>query len=205
MSTHGTTTGSRLVTLAATLLVTCIAVLLPGVPASAQGHQVNIQGYAFSPASFTLEAGDTVTWTNFDTAPHDVAVTNGPASFHSPLLSRGQSWSFTFRIPGSYSYVCSVHPDMASSLVVIAPAPAAVPASRHHKIVAKKPAAPASRARTHTVAVPALNPAQQTNLKPLLLVSGTTMSIVKFCLLLLVARPSPVVADRDRGTPEPSS
>ena len=43
-------------------------------PATAKkaDKSVMIMNYAFSPASLTVEVGDTVTWTNMDMAPHTV-------------------------------------------------------------------------------------------------------------------------------------
>ena len=83
------------------LFVTGAAVVLPATAAEAAGtHQVVMSGYAFAPRSLTVAAGDTVTWTNRDQAPHDVKTTSGPASVHSPMLSKGGSWSHTFTIRG---------------------------------------------------------------------------------------------------------
>jgi amicyanin len=101
--------------------------LLPPGQASAATYRVAMQGYAFAPASLTVPAGSTVTWTNQDTAPHDVKTTSGPVSIHSPMLSKGQSWSFTFTAAGSYGYYCTVHPDMTAGITVRAAAPATTP------------------------------------------------------------------------------
>ena len=79
---------------------------------------VSISGYAYSPAALTVNVGDTVTWTNQDTAPHNVVVTSGPEKFTSPTLQKGQSYTFTFTKAGSYQYYCSVHPDMKASITV---------------------------------------------------------------------------------------
>ena len=199
MSTDRTTTARRLAALTATLLLSCLALVAPAVPAYAQEHQVTIKGYAFSPASLTVEVGDTVTWTNLDTAPHDVAVTNGPDHFHSPLLSRGQSWSFTFGVSGSYAYVCTVHPDMVASMVVAAPAAAAVPAPTHPRKATKHKPAAAAPVSTPAAVPAATAPAAQPDLNPLLLVAGATMAVVIFCLLLLVARPPVAGAARSKS------
>jgi plastocyanin len=110
-------------------LLTLGAVLLPAVPAAAASHAVMIHNYAYSPASLSIAQGDTVTWTNMDTAEHDVVVTSGPASFRSPMLSKGESWSYTFKTPGSYSYTCSVHPDMRGTVTAQAAAPPPAPST----------------------------------------------------------------------------
>ncbi|MFI6280888.1 plastocyanin/azurin family copper-binding protein [Streptomyces sp. NPDC050988] len=114
---------------ALSVLVLLVPLLLlwaaPG-PASAATYRVAMKGYAFGPGTLTVPVGSTVTWTNQDTAPHDVKTTSGPASIHSPMLQKGQSWSFTFTTAGSYGYYCTVHPDMTARIVVrAAPTPAA--------------------------------------------------------------------------------
>ncbi|WP_246113567.1 cupredoxin domain-containing protein [Streptomyces montanus] len=129
--------------------------LLSAAPgqASAASHQVLMKGYAFGPSVLTVDVGDTVTWTNQDTAPHDVKTTSGPVSFHSPMLDKGRSWSFTFTKAGSYGYYCTVHPDMTARIVVRAPATSAAPppththaetSSGHHgTVVSRPPSSPA--------------------------------------------------------------
>ncbi|MFL6060057.1 MAG: plastocyanin/azurin family copper-binding protein [Marmoricola sp.] len=110
--------------LLAAALVALAGAVLGAAPARAASHHVDMEQYMFMPAATTIAQGDTVTWTNHDTAEHDVVVTSGPASFSSPMLAQGKSWSHTFATPGHYSYVCSVHPGMTASLTVTA---AAVP------------------------------------------------------------------------------
>ncbi|UUU33417.1 cupredoxin family copper-binding protein [Streptomyces sp. CA-210063] len=102
--------------------------------ASAASYRVTMKGYAYAPGTLTVDVGSTVTWTNQDTAPHDVKTTSGPASIHSPMLDKGQSWSFTFTVAGTYGYYCTVHPDMTARIVVRAPAPAtsAAPTAHDH-------------------------------------------------------------------------
>jgi amicyanin len=121
----------RLTALVGALLVAGAALVLPAPAAQAAStHQVAMSGYAFAPRSLTVTAGDTVTWTNQDQAPHDVKTTSGPASVHSPMLGKGGSWSHTFTVAGTYSYVCTVHPGMTAQLVV---EPAAAPAPTVHR------------------------------------------------------------------------
>lgn len=80
---------------------------------------VMIMGYAYSPASLTIDVGDTVTWTNMDTAPHTVTVTSGPVKFNSGNLAQGESFTYTFTEAGTYDYYCAVHPDMVASVTVV--------------------------------------------------------------------------------------
>src|SRR5690348_10149497 len=88
-----------------------IGIMAQPAPAHAASQSVTMAHYAFSPATITVHAGDTVTWTNTDVAPHDVTTTSSPVAVHSGTLSTGQSWTYTFTVPGAYHYICSIHPD----------------------------------------------------------------------------------------------
>jgi amicyanin len=86
-----------------------------GAPAAGP-NDVNIDNFAFAPATLTVKAGTTVTWTNKDEDPHTV-VDNGGA-FRSQALSNGGTYSFTFPSAGTFDYICSVHPFMHGTVVV---------------------------------------------------------------------------------------
>ncbi|WP_405932106.1 cupredoxin family copper-binding protein [Streptomyces sp. NBC_00827] len=116
---------------ASAVLALLALLLLPPGQASAATYSVTMKGYAFSPASLSVPVGSTVTWTNQDTAPHDVKTTSGPVPIHSPMLDKGESWSFTFSTAGSYGYYCTVHPDMTAGITVRAAAPATTAAPTH--------------------------------------------------------------------------
>ena len=76
----------------------------------------------YIPASVTINAGDTVEWTNSDTAAHTVTggtPAEGPSGvFDSSLVLGGASYSFTFEESGSYDYFCMVHPWMVGNVQV---------------------------------------------------------------------------------------
>ena len=83
--------------------------------------QVNIFNYKFDPETVTVPVGTTVTWTNKDEIPHTVASTDN--SFKgSGGLDTGDSYSYTFTKPGTYSYYCTLHPFMKGTVVVTAKA-----------------------------------------------------------------------------------
>ena len=115
---------------------------------------ITIKNYAYGSGSMTISQGDTVTWTNQDSVPHDVVVTSGPVKFRSPMLTKGKSWSYTFSQAGAYSYTCSVHPDMHATITAKAKAAAPAPA-------ATTPAA-AAPATGHTEATPSATHATPT-------------------------------------------
>ena len=86
-------------------------------PAKATKTEVVIGNFNFSPKTFTVPVGATVTWTNHDNVPH--VVTSADDQFKkSPLLKAGQSFSNIFVTAGTYSYFCSIHPRMTGKIIV---------------------------------------------------------------------------------------
>ncbi len=77
-----------------------------------------ISDFKFSPATITIHAGDTITWTNNGPAPHTATASNG--SFDTGNLNKGQSASHTFTQAGTFAYICSIHPFMHGTVVVLA-------------------------------------------------------------------------------------
>jgi len=88
------------------------------------GAQVSMADIQFQPAEIKVKAGDTVTFTNNESVPHDVHKTSGPgANFESPGGVGGMQGGDTFKLtldePGTYEYVCKVHaPGMAGQIEV---------------------------------------------------------------------------------------
>ena len=88
--------------------------LLLAVPALAANHNVTIQGMKFSPASLEVAVGDTVTFTNNDSAPHTATASDG--SFDTGRLSKGESGSVTIGAAGTFNYICKIHPSMKGKI-----------------------------------------------------------------------------------------
>jgi len=78
------------------------------------GNMVTIQNFAFSPATLTIKAGTTVTWTNNDSATHTIKSN----AFNSGNLTTGDKFQFTFSNPGTYAYSCGIHPSMQGTIIV---------------------------------------------------------------------------------------
>ena len=75
----------------------------------------------YLPYSLEIQAGDTVSWSNDDTAAHTVTsrTPDGPdGMFDSSLFMAGNTFEFTFDESGTYSYFCMVHPWMTGEIVV---------------------------------------------------------------------------------------
>ena len=106
------------------LLLAALVLFVLGSLEMARGatHAVAIADFAFSPATLTITAGDTVTWTNEDAIAH--TATSTTSAFDSGLLNQGESFSLTFTTPGTYDYLCTPHPSMTGRIVVQAGAAA---------------------------------------------------------------------------------
>jgi plastocyanin len=82
----------------------------------ASAKEVSIDNFSFSPATLTVLAGTTVTWTNRDDIPH--TVVNNDKTFKSKVLDTDEKFSYTFAKAGSYPYFCSIHPMMTGKVIV---------------------------------------------------------------------------------------
>jgi plastocyanin len=92
------------------------------MPRAAALVEVDIEGNAFSPATVTVQVGDTVRWTNNDGVPHTSTSTgNGDDEWDSGNLSNGESYERVFETPGEFDYTCTVHPMMTGTVTVEEP------------------------------------------------------------------------------------
>jgi plastocyanin len=104
----------KLVTLAASALLA----LATGssYAAADDANRIVIHNFMFQPTTLTVKAGSTVTWVNMDEEPHTTVSVTG--LFRSAALDTSNSYSFTFDKPGTYLFVCSIHPQMTGTIVV---------------------------------------------------------------------------------------
>ncbi|MDH3277060.1 MAG: PEFG-CTERM sorting domain-containing protein [Nitrosopumilus sp.] len=76
----------------------------------------------YIPFEVTVNVGDTVTWSNDDTAAHTVtagSATDGPSgAFDSSLFMAATTFSHTFEEEGEFPYFCMVHPWMQGMVIV---------------------------------------------------------------------------------------
>jgi plastocyanin len=75
-----------------------------------------INGLAYIPSRIEVAAGTTVQWKNQDPLVHTVTATDG--SFGSPQFGLDGTYRHTFTRPGTYSYYCTLHPNMKATVVV---------------------------------------------------------------------------------------
>lgn len=87
---------------------------------SKETDQVVYKDFAVEPNTIKVKKGTTVTWTNQDSAKHDVTPEKESAEFKaSELFGKGETHSVTFNVVGTYNYFCSPHPYMKGTIEVI--------------------------------------------------------------------------------------
>ena len=83
-------------------------------PAFAAEHAVTIKGMKFDPPALEVAAGDTITFTNEDGAPHTATADDG--AFDTGRLNKGESATVTVSDSGEHAYKCLVHPSMKGTV-----------------------------------------------------------------------------------------
>jgi plastocyanin len=99
---------------AALVLLSWAATCVPAT--QADDNRIAIKDFMFVPTSLSVAAGATVTWSNQDDEPH--TVTSDTGLFHSGALDTRESFSFRFDKPGTYHFICSIHPRMVGTIIV---------------------------------------------------------------------------------------
>jgi plastocyanin len=113
----------RLVVLAGLLVLTLSACssgaaseseAAPAAADNSDGLTVTIQDLAYTPQTLTVQAGATVTWVWRDGAiAHDVKGDD----FRSKVQAEG-TFRHRFTQPGTYNYLCTLHPNMTGTIEV---------------------------------------------------------------------------------------
>jgi plastocyanin len=105
------------ITRKAALVVSAMALAATGAfgtlgtgPAGAQSSssKVTVGDNYFKPQDLEVTAGTKITWTNKGKILHSVTPNKGK-KFGESELSRGKSYSYTFKKPGTYAYYCTFH------------------------------------------------------------------------------------------------
>jgi plastocyanin len=78
---------------------------------------VTMDDFFFSPASVSVAVGDIVTWRNTGKEPHNAVADDG--SFDTGIVAAGQSASRMFPKPGTFGYICTIHPNMKGTVRVL--------------------------------------------------------------------------------------
>ncbi|HET7086689.1 MAG TPA: plastocyanin/azurin family copper-binding protein [Rhizomicrobium sp.] len=100
----------------AALTVSLSSLMAPSYAAQAVIDQ---KGLKFVPNTMTINVGDTIRFTNSDPFTHDVTVV-GPSGTPSDkgLQHHGQDLTVTFPEKGTFSIICTFHPNMKATVIV---------------------------------------------------------------------------------------
>lgn len=82
-----------------------------------RSEKVEIANFAYNPDPVTIEEGGKVIWKNEDSVAHTATAEDG--SFDTGTIEEGKLKSETFKQPGTYRYICSIHPQMHGTIVVV--------------------------------------------------------------------------------------
>jgi plastocyanin len=89
----------------------------PAKTAAASATTAKIAGFAFAPKQLKVKVGQSITWTNEDSAAHTVSAQSG-AGFDSGAIAQGASYTWKATKPGTVSYICTIHPSMTGTITV---------------------------------------------------------------------------------------
>lgn len=114
----------RVLAVAAAIVMACFVLVTGGISSAAAGLGGREEPAAvivisdapseFMPGTVKVRVGDTVQWRNTGGIAHSVdfvgqVLPEGTASSPSGLMAPNKSYSFTFKAPGSYAYICRFH------------------------------------------------------------------------------------------------
>lgn len=108
-----------------TMLATALALAtaLGGAPASVRANgappgpaRISIKDFMFAPTTLKIKAGTAVLWINKDDEPHTVVSETG--LFRSGGVDTDETFTYTFEKPGTYRFICTIHPKMVGTIVV---------------------------------------------------------------------------------------
>ena len=78
--------------------------------------EIAIQSFQFVPAILTVAPGTAVTWVNKDEEPHNIVSPD--RAFRSKAIDGGEKFTNVFDKPGTFNYICAVHPHMRGTVIV---------------------------------------------------------------------------------------
>ena len=81
-----------------------------------EANTIVLKDFHFAPMALSVPAGTTVTWKNMDDEPHTVVSDQG--LFRSDGLDKNDTFTFRFDRPGTYRFICSIHPTMMGTIEV---------------------------------------------------------------------------------------
>ena len=104
------------------LALTLLGFTVVAAPAHAASQSVSIDEFRYVKDRVRIDPGDSVTWTNRGEVLHTVTSRSGaPQRFNSGFVDSGQTFSRAFTQPGTYRYLCTLHPTQMFGVVQVGP------------------------------------------------------------------------------------
>lgn len=79
--------------------------------------KVAMVDFAYDPDPVTIQVGGKVIWANHGSTAHTATAEDG--TFDTGTIEPGKIKSENFKEPGTYAYVCEIHPSMHGTVEVV--------------------------------------------------------------------------------------
>lgn len=106
-------------------MISVFALFLIGLTSTASAEtapmevKVTIDGFEYKPDNVTVKKGGKVTFTNLDSAPHNVAPEKDAHFKKSERMLQNERQTVTFDEVGDQHYLCDIHPSMKGVVKVV--------------------------------------------------------------------------------------
>jgi len=102
------------------MLTSLTVVVLVGLSAGALAANLTItqKGRLFSSESITIKRGESVTFANDDTVPHNIVSASKGNEFNLGSQPPGAATDVTFKESGEAQVVCAIHPRMKMTVKI---------------------------------------------------------------------------------------
>ena len=102
------------------MLTSLTVVVLVGLSAGAVAANLTItqKGRLFSSESITIKKGESVTFANDDTVPHNIVSASKGNEFNLGSQPPGAATDVTFKESGEAQVVCAIHPRMKMTVKI---------------------------------------------------------------------------------------
>ena len=97
--------------------------IIPFFSIAQTSHDIEVFSFGFNPAELTIQAGDTVIWTNTG-GNHNVngtleAFPDNPEGFGNDVGLSPWTYSHVFTIEGTYNYHCTPHSGIMQGTIIV--------------------------------------------------------------------------------------
>ncbi|HMH63027.1 MAG TPA: plastocyanin/azurin family copper-binding protein [Bradyrhizobium sp.] len=102
------------------MLTSLTVVVLVGLSAGALAANLTItqKGRLFSSESITIKRGESVTFANDDTVPHNIVSASKGNEFNLGSQPPGAATDVTFKESGEAQVICAIHPRMKMTVKI---------------------------------------------------------------------------------------